>query len=192
MRKPATASGANKQRHAPARRNFVRDEGGTTAIEFALLGVPFFAIIGAIIETSLVFFAGQVLDSAVHDSARLIRTGQAQTAGYNLANFRTAICDGLYGLFDCSQLRINVSVVNTFSSATVTVPVSPSCTSSSCAWTLNEAYAAGSGSDIILVQAYYKWPTIIQFGGFNLQNLGDGSRLLAGIRVFQNEPFTTS
>ncbi len=61
---------------------FRRDEKGVTAVEFGLLSLPFFAIIGAILETSLIFMASQILDSAVNDSARLIRTGQAQAANF--------------------------------------------------------------------------------------------------------------
>src|SRR5688572_33004714 len=84
-------------------RNFVRDERGVTAIEFGILALPFFTIIFAIIETTMVFFAGQVLDSAVEDASRMIRTGRAQTAGYSLTNFRTLMCGYTFGLFgDCS------------------------------------------------------------------------------------------
>jgi Flp pilus assembly protein TadG len=46
------------------RRGFARDESGVTAIEFGLLALPFFSILGAILETSLVFLSGQVLESA--------------------------------------------------------------------------------------------------------------------------------
>ena len=65
--------------HQAARgRGFRRDERGTTAIEFGILGMPFFALLAAILETSYVFLAGQILDTAVQDSARFIRTGQVQ------------------------------------------------------------------------------------------------------------------
>jgi hypothetical protein len=40
-----------------------------------------------------------------------------------------------------------------------------------------------------MVQAYYKWPVILNFGGFNLQTAGDGTHLLSAVRVFSNEPF---
>lgn len=171
------------------KRGFLRDDRGTTLIEFALLGVPFFSIIGAILETAMIFFAGQVLDSAVQDASRFVRTGEA--GGFSLTQFRTTLCNRLYGLFDCTKLRINVSVINNFSSATIELPYDPDdCTPSDCDWTLAENYNAGTGSDVILVRVFYRWPTIIDFGGFNLQNIGDGSRLLAGVRVFRNEPYS--
>ena len=170
---------------------FGRDERGATAIEFALLALPFFTLIYAILETSLVFFAGQILDSAVQDSARLIRTGQAQTASYTADNFRDAICTGLYGLFDCTQLRINVKTVATFADAVITSPTKTGadCTATTCDWTLVPQYLPGVGGDVVVVQAYYKWKTIVDLPGFNLQNQPGGVRLLGAVRVFKSEPF---
>ena len=41
-------------------------------VEFGLVAVPFLGLTFAILETALVFFAGQTLETAVADSARLI------------------------------------------------------------------------------------------------------------------------
>lgn len=174
---------------------FGRNERASTAIEFGLLALPFFAIIGAIIETSMVFLAGQVLDSALQDASRLVRTGEAQAAGYTSTSFRTAVCNGLYRLFDCSKLKIKVTTLASFSntSSTVTTPIKTNCnpaTDFTQCWNVVESYSPGQGSSIELVEVYYKWDVMINFGGFNLQNQPDGSRLLAAIRVFRNEPFS--
>src|SRR5690606_2566182 len=77
-----TATGTIWGRLNRRRRALGRDERGVTAVEFGLLALPFFTIIAAILQTSLVFLADQVLESAVHDAARAIRTGQAQEAGF--------------------------------------------------------------------------------------------------------------
>jgi Flp pilus assembly protein TadG len=189
---------------APALRGagrFGRDERGVTLIEFGILALPFFTIIAAILETSLVFFASQVLDSAVQDAGRLIRTGQMQTgaaAQNSLAGFRSRLCDGLYGLMNCNDVKIKVSVVSDFNSATVSYPIQTGnqCTTSSgisiCNWTITEGYTPGAGGDVVLVQAYYKWPTLVRLPGFNLQDQVDGTRLLGAVRVFRNEPFGCS
>ena len=63
-------------------RRFVRTDDGAAAVEFAMVAAPFIAIIFAIFETAIVFFAGQVLEVAMADSARLIMTGQAQKSGF--------------------------------------------------------------------------------------------------------------
>ena len=164
---------------------FGRDEKGVTAVEFGLLALPFFAIIGAILETSFVFLASQILDGAVNDSARLIRTGQAQVNSFTAASFRSAICDGLYGMFDCSAVKVRVSVVANFSSATLGNVVD----TTNGNWTMVEQYDDGAGLDVILVEAYYKWPVFMDFFNFNLASLPDNTRLLSSVRVFRNEPF---
>lgn len=180
-------------------RSFGRDEDGVTAVEFAFLALPFFTIVTAILETSLIFLAGQVLDSAVQDSARLIRTGRAQTnspTAFSQADFRAAICAGLYGMFDCDvtgdKLRISVTVLPDFPAATLTYPLEPSedCEEDQCDWTLVDLYNPGDGDEVVLVQAYYKWPTIVRLPGFNFQTMPDGSRLIGASRVFRNEPFS--
>ncbi len=178
-------------------RAFGGDEGGVTVIEFALLALPFFTIVTAIVETALVFLAGQILDSAVQDSSRLIRTGQAQTGtpAYNAEAYRAAICAGLYQMFDCDpaddKLRVSVTVITDFGAAAIGYPLKTGedCEQDKCDWTLADEYKPGKGSDVVLVQAYYKWPTVVNLPGFNFQTLPDGSRLLGASRVFRNEPF---
>lgn len=175
--------------HAGLRCNrFVREESGATIIEFALLSVPFFAIVGAILETAVIFLSSQVLDSAVHDASRLVRTGQAQAASFDEEDFRAAICDRLFGLFNCEELRVRVAPIDNFASATVTPPVENDC-AERCNWTLDEAFRAGEGASTMMVQAYYKWPIVLGFGGFDQTRLADGTKLMGSVRVFRNEPF---
>src|SRR5512138_2217853 len=60
-------------------RRFRRNRRGSAAIEFALVAPVFFALLFAIIETALMFFASQVLETIAQNSARMVLTGQAQT-----------------------------------------------------------------------------------------------------------------
>jgi hypothetical protein len=53
------------------------------------------------------------------------------------------------------------------------------------------AFQPGTGSSIVMVQVYYKWPTILNFAGLDLASYSDGTRLLGAVRVFENEPFTS-
>jgi len=179
--------------------DFGRDQRAVTAIEFGILAVPFFTIIAAILETSLVFLASQILDSAAEDASRLVRTGQLQmgtaTSSNDLAGLRGLVCDGLYDMFDCSKLKLKVSVVADFNSATATYPIQTAdkCTLKdgvrTCDWTITETYTPGAGNQVVLLQVYYKWPTLMHLPGFNLQDQPDGTRLLGAVRVFRNEPF---
>lgn len=174
------------------RQDLLRDERGATLIEFGLLALPFFAIIGAIVETAMVFLSGQLLDSGVQDTSRLIRTGQAKAANYTLVEFREALCDRLLNLFDCSKLHIEVQALGSFNAASITAPIDFNCTDiATCVWKSDrpEVYAPGAGSSITVVQVYYKWPVILSFGNMTFANLATNERVLGSAAVFSNEPF---
>ena len=181
------------------RQGFSRDERGAVAVEFGILALPFFTLIYAILETSLVFFAGQILDSAVHDATRNIRTGQAQSptppaTAWNIEDFRTEVCDGLYGMFNCDQLRVRVDVIDSFTAAALGNPIDPDCEAdqedeTECGWAIQENYNAGVGSSVVLAQVHYKWPTLINLPYFDLATQAGGKRLMSAARVFRNEPF---
>ena len=74
---------------APVFRRFARQQDGAAAIEFGMVAAPFLALVFAIMETAMVFFAGQALETATADSARLIMTGQAQKPGMSQSQFKT-------------------------------------------------------------------------------------------------------
>ena len=167
-------------------RSFRRDERGVTAIEFGILALPFFMLVFAIIETSMMFFAGQILDSAVEDASRAVRTGQAQT--YTIDEFRGLVCEYTFGLFDCNQIRLKVDTLPDFTSTAIAPPVQ-NCTETTCTWTMVEEFDPGARKEVMQVFAYYRWPLLIVMPYFNLKNQPDNYRLLAATRVFRNEPF---
>jgi len=167
------------------RREFARDERGVTVIEFGLLALPFFAVIAAIMETSVTFLASNILQSALHDSVRLIRTGEAQQNDYSLPTFRNKVCDRAFGMFDCNKLMVRVRTVNTFAAANISEPIDPDTND----WILVEQYNPGVSKSIVIAEVYYKWDTIFDIMGFNLQSLSDGTMLMGSAEVWRNEPF---
>ena len=177
-------------------RSFARDERGVTAIEFGILALPFFTIIFAIIETTMMFLAAQVLDSAVEDASRMIKTGRAQASGYNLTNFRSLMCGYTFGLFgtSCADVKIKVQKISNFTSTTTsnTVQTCDYTGTKTCTWTVTEDFNAGNGRDVIQVFAYYRWPLMVNLPYFNLKNQPDNYRLLGATRVVRNEPFVVS
>src|ERR1043165_2856334 len=100
--KTAPLSRANLFRLDTTRR-FARQDDGAAGVEFGIVAAPFLALMFAIMETALVFFAGQTLETAVADSARLIMTGQAQTQSFTATQFKSAVCARIGGLFDCTN-----------------------------------------------------------------------------------------
>lgn len=170
----------------PARlaRRFVRQEKGSTAVEFALIALPFLALMFAILETALVFFLGQTLESATSDSARLIMTGQAQLAGYDETKFKEAVCDRVAALFDCDgKIYVNVKKYSSFSSVSTASPIKDGKLDTDAM-----GYDPGEPGDIVVVSLYYEWPIAVSLLGNDLANLG-GSRLLVATSVFRNEPY---
>ena len=85
-------------------RRFRRNRDGTTMVEFGLIAIPFFALLLAIIQTAMIYYVGEVLQTAVADSSRLIMTGQATSTNYDKAKFKTEICGRVPTLFDCQNL----------------------------------------------------------------------------------------
>ena len=173
---------------------FRRDQKGATAVEFALVAVPFFALMFAIIETALLFFADQTFDTAVSSAARLIRTGQAQEAGMSASAFKTAICNpdltqdrsGLGALFDCSKIKVDVKTYLNFTDIDLTAPIDPITKQLN----VTENYQPGDGGNIVVVRAYYEWPTLVPGLGNNLADMPNGTRLLVATAAFRNEPFS--
>src|SRR5471030_3332238 len=89
-------------------RRFRRNRRGSAAIEFALVAPVFYALLFAILETALMFFASQVLETITQDSARQILTGQAQNAAYTQAQFKTYVCSQIPALFTCASVYVDV------------------------------------------------------------------------------------
>lgn len=168
-------------------RRMRRDESGAAAVEFALIAVPFFLILFAILEVSLVFFANQILDNAVSDAARMIRTGQAQKAGFSSTEFKNQVCNGLAGLFDCNggNLYVDVKTYNKFADVSVTSPIDDKDELQ----TGDFGYDDGGPESIVVASVYYEWPLITSYIRTGFGNLANKNRLLASVATFRNEPF---
>jgi Flp pilus assembly protein TadG len=185
-----TKIAAGMRRMIPARlaRRFVRRQDGAAAVEFALVALPFLALTFAILETALVFFAGQTLEAAAADSGRLIMTGQAQSGGFDQNAFKDAVCARVYGLFDCKNgIYVDVRTYSSYSSSATAINTSPIQNGKFDPTKVN--YNTGGPGDIVVVTLYYEWPIFVTLLGNNLDNLNGGKRLLVATSVFRNEPY---
>jgi Flp pilus assembly protein TadG len=168
-------------------RRFARRQDGAVAVEFGLILLPFLALMFGIMETALVFFADQTLETAVADSARLIMTGQAQTQSLTAATFKNAVCARIYGLFNCSTgVYVNVQTYSSFGSITYTPPLD----SNNNLVSSNFVYQPGGPGDIVVVQLFYQWPIYVSLMNLsNLSNMSGNKRLLIATAAFRNEPY---
>jgi Flp pilus assembly protein TadG len=171
---------------------FIKDSKGATAVEFALIATPFFAILAALIQAFLLFFAQSQLENAVRQSARQILTGKVQTQDASLsqtaaiAAFHQTVCDNAAALFTCAGLMVDVQVANNWSSANTGMPVLTYKSDGSVGntWQFNP----GNAGDIVVVRVMYLWPVFFGPIAFNLANQANGSREIMASAAFQNEP----
>ena len=165
---------------------FLRSQDGTSAVEFAMIGLPFLAIIFATLQAAILLMAQEELETATEKAGRLVLTGQAQTAGTTQAQFATTVCGYLTVLFNCSNLMINMQTADAFADASASAPA---LTFNSNGQVSNTwSYQVGSAGSIVVLQVMYQWPVFGKLLGFNLSNLPNGNHLLMATSVFKNEP----
>ncbi|MBR0781392.1 TadE/TadG family type IV pilus assembly protein [Bradyrhizobium iriomotense] len=177
---------ATTKRRRNRSKAFAADRGGATAVEFALVAAPFLALIIALLQTFLVFFAQQLLENIARQSARLVMTGQVQSAQMTQAAFKQKVCDQISILFTCSGLMVDLQVANSWSGANTAMPTLTF--NASGAVTNAWQYNPGDAGDIVVLRVMYVWPVMLGPLGFNLSNLSTGNRLLMSSAAFQNEP----
>jgi Flp pilus assembly protein TadG len=166
-------------------RRLARREDGGAAVEFGLVAAPFLALLFAIIETALVFFAGQTLETATADASRLILTGQAQTQGFSQTQFKQSVCSRVFGMFDCTNgVQIDVRTASSFSSTDLSKPIDSQGNVNN-----NFVYQPGKAGDIVVVRVMYQWPVWVSLMGLNLSDVTGNKRLLMATAAFRNEPY---
>jgi Flp pilus assembly protein TadG len=174
------------RRHGSGLRRFFADRKAATAVEFALVAPPFLALLVALIQTFLVFFANQLLESVVSQSSRLILTGQVQSANMTQSAFAAQVCDEVRILFSCPSLMIDVETYASFSAANTSMPA---LTFNALGQVTNTwQYDPGGPGQIVVVRVMYQWPLFFGTFGINLANLSNGNRLIMASAAFQNEP----
>ena len=168
-------------------RRFIRQQDGSAAIEFGFVAAPFLALVFAIMETALVFFAGQSLETAASDSARLIMTGQAQEQNFDQVKFKETVCGKIHGLFDCNGgLYVDVKKYASFASIDPSqLPVDANGNLK----TDTFGYQPGGPGEIVVVRMMYQWPVYVSLLGLNLSDMAGSKRLLLSTVAFRNEPY---
>ena len=190
-------------------RCFARETRAATAVEFALIAVPFLGLLLTIIETGFVVWTSEGLQTAVTDAARNLMTGTLQAQGLTTAaQFRTTyICPAtgpnlLPSFIDCTKLIIDVR----------SYPVPASYSVFATLDTANDFYGAtatrqfcpGNAGAITVVRVAYPMPlflpTIVGTTNNTISTLTAGlvsnvpgttgySHLLLATSVFQAEPY---
>jgi Flp pilus assembly protein TadG len=180
-----------------------RNDDGSTAIEFALVSMPFLALMFGIMSISLVFFWIFTMENAVWAASRDLRTGAFQnpvvgSRYYGLSTdqkkdqFKLAVCERAAVKSDCmAGSRILVQARTTFGGGSgIQAPnclkADNSLVDETAAWA---AFDAGAASSVVMVTVCYSWA----FGGklpfLHLKTIADGSYLIQASSAFRTEPY---
>jgi Flp pilus assembly protein TadG len=170
---------------------FKRQEDGSTAIEFAMVSIPFFILVFALFGFALYFFVMNSLDKGMDQTSRLIRTGQAQKANMTVSGFKQSICDLAGGWIQCPKAQV---FVQKFANWNAVAPTA--CLNSSGAVVTNSASGSdliatysGTASEIVVVTTCYKWEFAQKIPFIALGNMSDGSLMMQTSTAFRTEPY---
>jgi Flp pilus assembly pilin Flp len=186
-------------------RQLRRDEQGTTAVEFALISVPFVTMLLGIMSVCLYFFTILETENAVWQGSRDLRTGAYQTSSgsYNIATtgdpvqdlnnkkdaLRQAICNRTRDAAYCmTRMRVLVQARAGFGTL-----AEPSCKDVSgnliSMASANSSFDAGGASSVVLITGCYSWELGGQLPFFKIGNMPDGSFLVQSSYAFRTEPY---
>ena len=171
-------------------RRFRRDKSGSAAVEFALIAAPFFALFFAIVETGIVFFAGQLLENGVQDSGRLVYTNQMTGVNTTATQFKADLCSRVSMLLNCTNLDIDIQYFAPGATITLSDPIDGSGNYDASGLGFNIPAANATGT--VVIRGFYRWPLIVTGLGYNIANIGrntaNSKRLLVGLSAFHIEP----
>lgn len=184
-------------------KRFRRSKDGAAAIEFAILSIPYFMIIFAILETFVAFTAEQVVTSAVDKLSRQIRTGnitysQGRSTDKTSPEFRQLFCDEISFMMRCdasevttpNRLYLDVRSFSSFAAIPKTITVTSGALDTS-----SFAFTPGAASTINMVRAYYFWPVTVDLLRSYIGNVnrpgqtGKADFLIVQTTAFQNEAY---
>jgi Flp pilus assembly protein TadG len=167
-----------------------RDVGGAAAVEFALVVWPFLILIFACLQTFLIFFLNQSIQTTADQAGRQYMTGNA--VGVSQANFKTIVCGKLPAVFNCSNVMVDVQLSSTAAGLnTAPIVLTYNCTGTPPVCTGQPtntfAYSASSQQQYAILRVMYDWPVL--GGVWAFANQPNGDLLLVGTSVFQVEPY---
>ena len=189
-------------------RALARSRDGSAAIEFALLAIPYFIVIFAILETFIAFAAEELVSNAVDTMSRQMRTGQitfvdpTRTSYKTQTQFRQAFCNEISIIIRCSdteaatpgKLYLDVQSFSTFAAMPTAIPRMSADKYSDLKISAFEFTPGGPGS-INMLRAYYRWSIIVDLVRpyvTGLRPVGSSmpsEYLIVSTAAFQNEQY---
>jgi Flp pilus assembly protein TadG len=175
---------------------FLKNDTGASAIEFAFLAPMFFLFLFIVFETGIMMFTEYVIQTAVQDASRQVRTGQTQQAsGMNANEFKKEICQFSGSVVDCSRLVVFLRAAPeanpTFAALAAAVPSYLTIGPDASGNIATQPFECGKPGQPVVLVATYDWEFYVPaFMGFLANvNGGNDTRRLVGFSIFKNEPY---
>ncbi|MER8748768.1 pilus assembly protein [Mesorhizobium sp. M1050] len=185
------SAGEHKARRPSFFGRFLRDRRGATAIEFAILSVPFALLVFAILESCISFASQEVMANITDDVARQLRTGQLKAADVSKDSLTTTICTKLEIMVsqDCpNQLQVDLRQYTTFADAAAAGFKIQGGQIILTNGTAEPPFAVtwGAAGSRNMLRVFYKWPIMTDLLA---QSMGGNKTLHFASVTWQNEPF---
>lgn len=170
-------------------RRFGAEQGGASAVEFALVLPVFLALTFSILEAGYFYFVESAVEAANAKAARLIRTGQVQSTSLSRDAFFDEICKVVDIFGDCNtQLTVDVSRYASFSALAADI-AAPVCRDADPDDVDALPYDAGGARDIVRVRVCYLHKSFNPGLGLNLEKTNAGALRMISTSIFRNEPY---
>ena len=194
MSKEFDPTGERKTRRPRFLARFLRDRRGSTAVEFALLAIPFALLVFAILESCIGFAGQEVMANITDDVARQLRTGQLRSADVAGTKLRDLICDKLEIIVsqDCPNLLlVDLRSYSTFADAALATFKIQNGNVVLMQGTTQQTFAVtpGAAESKNMLRVFYKWPVMTDLLASSMANLSGGKTLHFASVTWQNEPF---
>jgi len=189
------STGQHKAERTGFLTRFVRNRRGSTAIEFAILALPFALLVFAILESCISFAGQEVMANITDDVARQLRTGQLRPADVAGGKLTTLICGRLQIIVsstDCpQQLLVDLREYPTFAdAATATFKIQGGKVVLMQGTNSQDfANTPGLAESKNMLRVFYAWPVMTDLMAKSMANLNGGRTLHFASVTWQNEPF---
>ena len=188
------STGQHKVERAGFLERFDRNRRGSTAIEFAILALPFALLVFGILESCISFAGQEVMANITDDIARQLRTGQLRPADVAGNKLTTLICGRLQIIVstDCpDQLLVDLREYPTFADAATAGFKIQNGDVVLMQGTNSQTFAntPGLAESKNMLRVFYKWPVVTDLMARSMANLNGGRTLHFASVTWQNEPF---
>jgi len=154
-----------------ARKKLLRNDDGTTALEFAFIAPVFMLIVMGIIEFSIIMFTQALMESATSNTARTGKTGYSLAGLSREQQLINSVATATSALLDPNHLTVSMKVYSSFDSVGDPEPYND--TNHNGMYNTGEPYTdvngngqwdndmasagAGNANDIVVYTVSYPW-----------------------------------